>query len=89
MYLANNMRSDIAFSINILARYSSDPTRRHWNKIKHLLRYLCGMRDMGLFYRKDINSKLVGYADVGYLSDPHKTRSQSGYVFSYGGTVIS
>jgi len=29
MYLANNTRPDIAFSINVLARYSSDPTRRN------------------------------------------------------------
>jgi hypothetical protein len=29
MYLANNTRPDIAFSVNVLARYSSDPTRRH------------------------------------------------------------
>jgi hypothetical protein len=26
MYLANNTRSDIVFSVNVLARYSSDPT---------------------------------------------------------------
>jgi hypothetical protein len=44
---------------------------------------------MGLFYRKNIKSKLVGHADAEYLSDPHKTRLQSGYVFIYGGTVIS
>ena len=30
-----------------------------------------------------------GYADAGYLSDPHKTRSQTGYVFAYDGTAIS
>jgi hypothetical protein len=89
MYLANNTRPDIAFSVNVLARYSYDPTRRHWNEIKHVLRYLCGTRDMGLFYRKDTKSKLVGYTDAGYLSDPHKARSQSGYVFTYGGTAIS
>jgi hypothetical protein len=28
------------------------------------------------------------YVTVGYLSDPHKTRSLSGYVFTYGGTAI-
>jgi hypothetical protein len=89
MYLANNTRHDIIFSVNILARYSSDPTRRHWNRIKHVLCYLCGMRDMRLFYRKDTKSKLVGYADTRYLSDLHKARSQSGYVFTYGGTAIS
>ncbi|RVW45253.1 Retrovirus-related Pol polyprotein from transposon TNT 1-94 [Vitis vinifera] len=47
MYLANCTRPDIAFSVNLLARYSSAPTRRHWN-------------------------------DAGYLSDPHKGRSQTG-----------
>jgi hypothetical protein len=26
MHLANNTRPDIAFSVNVLARYSSDPT---------------------------------------------------------------
>jgi hypothetical protein len=29
MYLSNNMRPDIIFSVNMLARYSFDPTRRH------------------------------------------------------------
>ena len=37
MYLTNCTRPDIAFSINLLARYSSTPTRRHWNGIKHIL----------------------------------------------------
>jgi hypothetical protein len=64
MYLANNTRPDIIFFVNVLARYSSDPTHRHWNGIKHVLRYLCGTHDMGLFYLKNIKSKLVGYADA-------------------------
>ncbi|CAA7045926.1 unnamed protein product [Microthlaspi erraticum] len=68
MYLANCTTSDIAFATNLLARYSSSPTRRHWNGIKHIFRYL---------------------QDAGYLSDPHKARSQTGYVFTYGGTAIS
>ncbi|KAI3811306.1 hypothetical protein L1987_21027 [Smallanthus sonchifolius] len=89
MYLANNTRPDIAFSVHVLARYSSNPTHRHWNGIKHIFRYLCGTRDLGLFYQKDKTSQLVGYADAGYLSDPHKARSQTGYVFTYGGTAIS
>ena len=42
---------------------------------------------MGLFYSK--KSNLKGYADFGYLSDPHKARSQIGYVFTCGNTAIS
>ncbi|RVW93168.1 Retrovirus-related Pol polyprotein from transposon TNT 1-94 [Vitis vinifera] len=83
MYLANCTRPDIAFSVNLLARYSSSPTRRHWNGIKHILRYLRGTTDMGLFYSRESKQQLLGYADAGYLSDPHKGRSQTGYVFNY------
>ena len=72
MYLANYTQPNIAFSVNLLARYSSAPTKRHLNGIKHILRYLCGTSDMGLFYYKAMEPQLLGYADVGYLSDPHK-----------------
>ena len=89
MYLANCTRPDIAFSVNLLARYSFSPTRRYWNGIKHVLRYLRGTSDMGLFYSKKSKSQLLGYADAGYLSDPHKARSQTGYVFTCGETAIS
>ena len=89
MYLANCTRPNIAFSVNLLARYSSAPTRRHWKGIQHILRYLSGTTDMGLFYSNKSKEKLLGYADAGYLSDPHKARSQTGYVFNYNGTAIS
>uniref|UniRef100_A0A2N9ET61 Reverse transcriptase Ty1/copia-type domain-containing protein n=1 Tax=Fagus sylvatica TaxID=28930 RepID=A0A2N9ET61_FAGSY len=89
MYLANCTRPNIAFSINLLARYSSTPTLRHWNGVKHVLRYLRGTTDMRLFYPNKSNPQLVGYADAGYLSDPHKGRSQTGYLFTCGNTAIS
>ena len=34
MYLANNTRPDIAFAVNLLARHSASPTKRHWTEIK-------------------------------------------------------
>jgi hypothetical protein len=43
---------------------------------------------MGLFYPNKSNPQLVRYADVGYLSDPHKGRSQIGYLFTCGNTAI-
>ena len=46
MYLANYTRSDIAFSVNLLAIYNLALTKRHRNEIKHVLRYLCGTYDM-------------------------------------------
>ena len=71
-------RPDIGFSVNLLVRYSSAPTQRHWNCIKHILRYLQRTTDMSLFYSKESKQQLFGYADAGYLSYPHKAISQQG-----------
>ena len=40
MHLENCTRPDIAFAVNLLARYSVAPTRRHWVAVKTILRYL-------------------------------------------------
>ncbi|XP_048604757.1 secreted RxLR effector protein 161-like [Brassica napus] len=89
LYLAKCTRPDIAFATNLLARYSSAPTRRHWDGINHVFRYLQGTIDLGLMYFRKPEFGMVGFADAGYLSDPHKARSQTGYVFTIGGTAIS
>ena len=44
---------------------------------------------MGLFYLNELKNQLLGYANAGYLSNPHKVRSQTRYVFNYNGTTIS
>jgi len=85
MYLTNCTRLNIIFATNLLTRFISSPTRRHWNKIKHVFRYLWGM---GLFYHKGSKQGMIGYADACYLSDPHKIRSQTRYVFTCGSTSI-
>nr|GEW97344.1 putative RNA-directed DNA polymerase [Tanacetum cinerariifolium] len=89
MYLTNCTRPDISFAVNLLARFSSSSTKRHWNGIKHIFRYLRGTTDLGLFYSNNSKQGLVGYADASCIFDPHKARSQTGYVFLNGGTAIS
>jgi hypothetical protein len=89
MHLANNIRPDIAPAMNYLARHNATPTMHHWNDIKNILRYVVGTIDLGLHFQKNKDSKLIGYGDVGYLSDHLNARSQTGYVFLYGGTSIS
>ena len=59
MYFANYTHPDIVFSINLLARYNSAPTRRHWNGIKYILRYLHGTTDMGFILLKGIKATIA------------------------------
>ena len=89
LYLANCIRPDIAFATNLLARYSSALTRRYWDGIQHVLCYLQYTIDLGLMYFRKPEFGMVGFANTGYLYDPHKARSQTGYVFKIGGTTIS
>jgi hypothetical protein len=89
MYLSNNTKPDIAFVVNCLARYSATPMMRHWNDIKNILRYLNDTIDLGLLFRRNQESDLIGYTDADYLSDPQYARSQIGFVFLHGGTAIS
>ena len=89
MYLANCTRPYNAFAVKLLARYSTAPTRRHWAGIKTILRYPQGTQDLGLWFPKNQAPTMVGYVDAGYMSDPHKARSQTGIVFLCGGAAIS
>ena len=89
LYLANFTMPDIAFAVNLLARFSASPSRRHWNDIKHIFLYLQGSQDLGLLYTRNQDMTLVGYSYPGYMSVPHNARSQYGYVFLCRGTTIS
>jgi hypothetical protein len=53
MYLTNCTRPNIAFAVNLLARYSVAPTKRHWVGVKTILRYLQGTIDLGLFFPEE------------------------------------
>ena len=77
MYLATHTRPDISFVVNLLSRFSSCPTQRHWNGIKHVLRYLQGTKYLGLYYTNHNKDGLVDFDDAGYLSDLHQARSQT------------
>lgn len=91
IYLTQCTRPDVSFSSNLLAWFSSESTRRHWHGIKHIFRYLRETINLSLFYSNDLikNPSLVVYADIGYLSDPHKACSQTGYIFTFNGVTIS
>ena len=44
---------------------------------------------MGLFYSRESKQQLLGYADTGFLANPHKDGSQTSYEFNCNGTSIS
>jgi hypothetical protein len=83
MYLVNNVRPNIAFVVNLLARISTAPIIRHWNGIKDVHQIWV------FFYLKNKDLSLIGYVNAEYLSDPHNGKFQTYFIFLHGGTTIS
>jgi hypothetical protein len=62
MYMTNT-RPYICFSVNILSQYLVEPRCVHLVSTKHVMRYLKGMLDFGLYYNGDHDFRLIGYTD--------------------------
>ena len=51
MYAMLCTRLDICYSIGIVSRYQSNPRPKHWEAVKHILKYLRRTRDCMLIYQ--------------------------------------
>ena len=91
MYLAIATRPDIAHSVGLLARFSSDPGVAHWKALKHLCRYVQGTKEFKLCYSPDPGAmgRFVAYADADFGGDLDSRRSTSAMVVKMGTGAIS
>lgn len=88
MYIANCTRPDIAYSVNRLSRYTSNPGKDHWKAIVRVLGYLKFTQNNGLHFT-GYPAVLEGYSDANWISDTKDSKSTSGFVFTLGGAAIS
>ncbi len=69
-YLANGTRPDLAWAVSRLASKISSPTRGAWERIKRLLRYLNGTKELGLHYEpSDAPLELETFVDSSFAVD--------------------
>lgn len=82
-------RPDILFSICLWARFQSDPRESHLTAIKRILKYLKGTTNVGLFYRRSEDFKLVGYCEADFAGDRVERKSTFGSCQFLGENLIS
>ncbi|XP_050895443.1 secreted RxLR effector protein 161-like [Lathyrus oleraceus] len=82
-------RPEILFGVCLRARFQSDPRESHLATIKRIFRYLRGMINLGLCYRKSKDYKLVDYCDADYVGDILERKSTSGSCQFLGDNLIS
>ncbi|XP_070004809.1 secreted RxLR effector protein 161-like [Nicotiana sylvestris] len=63
MYAQTCTRPNISFVVGMLGRYQSNLGIDHWKATKKVLRYLKGMNDYMLMYRRSKHLEVVGYSD--------------------------
>ena len=92
MYLAIATRPDEANVIRRLASYVSRPGEIHWRAAKRVLRYLKGVRTLGITYVKETNLDkrclLRGCSDASFNSE-EGAKSVTGFVFTCAGGAIT
>ncbi|XP_045802823.1 secreted RxLR effector protein 161-like [Trifolium pratense] len=88
MYLLAT-RHDLTFYVCLVAIYMERPTKIHLAAIKRIMRYLKGTMDLGIWYKRNEDTKLVGWSYSDYAGDLDDRKSTSGYVFMLGSSAIS
>ncbi|KAI7962344.1 hypothetical protein MJO28_000438 [Puccinia striiformis f. sp. tritici] len=86
MYLAGGTRPDMSYAVNLLARYSSNPSKRHWEALDFLIGYLKRSTRTKLVFKGNSN-QLDLWLDANWGGE-HE-RSTSGYVIKYLGDSVA
>ena len=77
------------FIVSLTSRFMACPTQQHFAAAKRVSRYLKGMVDYGVFYRKGRVSDLIGFTNSDYVGDMEDSKSTSGYVFMMSGGAVA
>lgn len=91
MYAMLATRPDLCHSVGYLSRFSDNPKPEHWNAIQHVLRYIRGTLDLGLYYASGPSSThgFAAYSDTDWAACINTSRSTQGYAFLLSGGAIS
>ena len=87
MYAMLCTRPDICHAVGMVSRYQANPGLKHWQAVKHILKYLKRMRNYMLVYSGgDLTP--VGYTDSDFQACKDSRKSISGSIFVLGGGAI-
>jgi hypothetical protein len=87
-YLVNT-RPDLAFSVGYVSRFMEDPHEEHLSAVKHVLRFVAGTCDVGLFYpkKKGDSAEITRYTDSDLAGDLDSRKITSRVLFFLGSPI--
>ena len=72
-------RPNIAYPINVLSKYMSSPTIKHWAAVEHILCYLKEAPGRRILYKKHGHIRIECFLDADWAGSKEDRRSISGY----------
>jgi hypothetical protein len=88
MYLVNT-RPNICYAVNQLSQAMVKPTKLFWKAGKHVLKYLRGTYEYGLWYKHTHEVNFHFFTDADWVGSPTDKKSTSGGIFSIRSIVVS
>ncbi|KAK4383963.1 Retrovirus-related Pol polyprotein from transposon RE2 [Sesamum angolense] len=82
-------RPDLSFAVQQLSQFLQHPTDQHWTAALHIVRYLKGAPDTGLFFPASNSLHLSAYTDADWGACVDSRRSVTGYCVFLGSSLIS
>lgn len=81
-YLVNT-RPDLAFAVGYVSRFLEEPREDHLAAVKHILRYVAGTQNWGLWFgrKKEEQACLTGFSDSDFAGDVDARKSTTGVIF--------
>ncbi|MBW0482384.1 hypothetical protein O181_022099 [Austropuccinia psidii MF-1] len=87
-YLSTATRPDLSHVVRSLLQYLEKLGMKHWKAFLHILKYLCGMRELGLYYNQKCNPGLIAFADADWGNCHLTQHSTLGYLAQLHGCLI-
>ncbi|XP_042497505.1 secreted RxLR effector protein 161-like [Macadamia integrifolia] len=88
LYAMLCIRPDLAFPVGLVNRYQSNPGSAPWEAVKRIMIYIKGTKHLKLCFQAE-KLEVIGYSDDDFGGDRDDSKSTSGYVFIYGGAIVS
>ena len=71
-----------------MVQFSTNPSSKHMNAVKHILKYLNTTWCASIIYDGGYNKGLIAFTDSDWVSDKIKCRSQTSFFFMIAGAIF-
>ena len=81
MYAMLGTWTDLVYTVSVISRYASRPNNLHWQAVKKFFRYIKGILDLELTFKKPFEF-FVGYTNADWARNLDTWRSISDFLFN-------